>query len=230
MTLASLAALAILVSLGTWQLQRLAWKTALIERVEARMQADPVPLPPVIADAEEWDYRPVTVTGRFRHDREIYLGPRIHKDSRGAATAGVHVLTPLERTDAPGTILVDRGWVPTERQAPESRAAGQVDGVATVTGIARAPRPQAWLQPDNRPVENFWFWLDLPAIESATGVADLAPVVVVAAPSPGGSPLPIPAATMVDFTNNHLTYALTWYGLALTLVAVWIAASIRREG
>lgn len=227
MTLAVGVAFAILVTLGTWQWQRLEWKTDLIDRIESRIGSAPVPLPPVIDDPAAWDYRPVTVTGTFLHDRELHLGPRTLSDG-GVNRTGVHVLTPLVRADGQGTVLVDRGFVPDDLRDPATRAAGQVPGEVTVQGIARTPGAPNWMQPENRPDENFWFWTDLPAMAVAAGVADLSPVYIQAgeAPNPGGWPLG--GRTVVNIPNNHLSYVVTWYGLALTLVGVWLAASLRR--
>lgn len=228
MTLASLVTLAALITLGTWQWQRLEWKTALINRIETRLDADPVPLPPSIDDPEAWDYRPVSVTGTFLHDRELHLGPRTMQQPNGTNRTGVHVLTPLRRSDGQGTVLVDRGFVPDDLRDAVRRAEGQVPGEVTIRGIARTPDSPNWLQPENRPAENFWFWTDLPAMAVAAGVQELAPVVVQAdnTPNPGGWPLG--GRTVVNLPNNHLSYVITWYGLALTLVGVWIAASFRR--
>lgn len=229
MTVASVVSLAILITLGTWQWQRLAWKTELIDRIESRLDAPPAPLPTDIEDPLAWDYRPVSVTGTFLHDRELHLGPRTWQDSSGVNQTGVHVLTPLVRADGQGTVLVDRGFVPMDRRDPASRPEGQVAGTVTVEGIARAPGDPNWMQPDNRPDENFWFWLDMDAMAEAAGVDDLSPVVVQAGPAPNPGGLPLGGRTVVAIPNNHLSYVVTWYGLALTLIGVWFVASFRRD-
>lgn len=126
--MATAVVLAILVGLGTWQVQRLQWKTALIAEREARLAAEPVPLPAVIDDPDSYNFRPVTVTGRFLHEHELYLAGR-NKGRR----PGYGVVTPLERPDGQ-VILVDRGWVPMELKDPATRPEGQIEGVVTIAG------------------------------------------------------------------------------------------------
>lgn len=230
MTLAALAVFAVLVTLGTWQWQRHVWKSDLIQRIETRIQGDPAPLPGSFDQPDDWDYRPVSVTGTFLHEREMHLGPRTMAAPGGMNQTGVHVLTPLVRSDGRGTVLVDRGFVPDARRTPTTRADGLPEGEVTVTGVARlVPAEPGWMQPANRPMENFWFWIDLPAMARAAQLDDLAPVIIQAdaTPNPGG--YPVGGRTVVNLPNNHLSYVGTWYGLALTLVAVWIAASFRRS-
>ncbi|MFV3127905.1 SURF1 family protein [Niveispirillum sp. KHB5.9] len=228
-SIAALVALLILVGLGTWQMDRLAWKNDLIARIDAGLAADPVDLPAAIDHPADWEYRRVRVTGRFLHERETYIGPRLYAGPDGRQQQGVHVLTPLVRDDGAGMVLIDRGWVPLDRRDPAGRAEGQLDGSVTITAIARVPQDRAFMQPDNDPATRTFFWLDMPALAAIAGVDRLGPLVlqVDATPNPGG--LPIGGRTIVALKNDHLSYALTWYGLALTLVGVFIAASFRRQ-
>ncbi|ACJ00986.1 SURF1 family protein [Rhodospirillum centenum] len=219
-----LIGIAVLVGLGTWQMQRLAWKTALIDRIETRMAAAPVPLPARPDDPQDWDYRPVLLTGRFDHAHELYLGPRVR-----AGQPGLHVLTPFVRADGQGTVLVNRGWVPADGRDPAGRADGLPAGTVTLAGVARVPPPRGWMQPENRPEENYWFWIDLPAMEAATGAGGLAPLVVEAAAGPDAGVLPVGGQTVVTLRNNHLSYAVTWYGLAVTLAAMYAGSLLRRR-
>jgi surfeit locus 1 family protein len=225
-TVAMLAGLAVLLALGTWQVQRLHWKAALIAEREAQLTAPAEPLPTGAEDWREWDFRRVSVAGEFRHDLEQLFG------AYGVAgQVGHHVLTPLIRPDGTA-VLVDRGWVPADRAHPAARREGQVPGEVEVMGIARYRGDDAagWFTPDNRPEAGLWYSYDLPALERALGL-DLLPVVVDAdaTPNPGG--LPIGGRTRVELPNNHLQYAVTWYGLAAALIAIYLAFSLeRREG
>jgi surfeit locus 1 family protein len=215
---ATLAALAVLLGLGTWQVQRLHWKEGLIAARAAQLAAPPAPLPATAADWRGWDFRKVSVRGTFRHDLEQRFGAFTVDDQFGQ-----HILTPLVRADGPA-ILVDRGFVPAERAPVETRRQGEVTGPVEVTGIARyrgADRP-GWFTPANQPKDRIWYWYDMPALAQATGL-ELLPVVVEAdaTPNPGG--LPIGGQTRIELPNNHLQYAITWYGLAAALVGVYIA-------
>ncbi|GJD34379.1 SURF1 family protein [Methylobacterium aerolatum] len=205
----------VLVGLGTWQVQRRAWKLDLIATTEARVHAAPVPAPspPVWAGIGPGDaYRHVTLSGRFLHDRETLVQ---------AVTdygAGFWVITPLRRDD--GTlVLVNRGFVPGDRREPAAREAGQVEGPVTVTGLLRLTEPHGAFLRSNAPAQNRWYSRDVTAIAAARGLAEVAPYFVDAdaAPNPGG--WPVGGLTVVSFPNNHLVYAVTWYGLALMLAA-----------
>ena len=221
-SLATLAALAALVSLGSWQVERLRWKEGLIAERTARLAA-PAEMLPAEGDWPAWNFRRALVRGTFRHDLEQLFGASTHDGQLGH-----HVLTPLMRPDG-SALLIDRGWVPTDRAHPAARREGQIDGPVTITGIARYRGDDAagWFTPANQPEQAMWFSYDLPALERALGVT-LLPVVVEAddRSNPGG--LPVGGLTRTSLTNNHLQYAITWYGLALTLLAVYLAFSLRR--
>lgn len=217
------AALAVLLGLGTWQMARRAEKHDLISRIQTRMAAPPTVLPDSIADPSAWDYRRVVVRGRFLHDKEMLLSGRAHR-----GVAGYHVVTPLARADAPA-VLVDRGWVPAARASPASRAEGQVTGPVTVAGIARAPASTGAFTPANDPGRGFWITPDPAAMARHAGLGPVPGLVVEAdaSPLPGG--LPLGGVSRVALTDNHLQYALTWYSLALVLVAVVAAYRRRRK-
>lgn len=219
-TVFAVPALAILIGLGTWQVQRLEWKTELLDRIDQRLALAPVTLPAEVDDPAAWDYRPVAVTGRFDHGAEMHLLARTLDGQ-----IGLQIVTPLVRTDEPQApaVLINRGWAP---ESALDRVA-RPEGVATVRGIAALPPRRGWLQPDNDPAENAWFWTDPPAMAKAAGLAAVAPVVVYAADADPDA-LPVGDQVRVDIPNNHLDYALTWYGLAAALIAIYIAFHWRR--
>lgn len=217
------AAFAVLCGLGTWQISRLQWKLGLIERIETRLAAPAVPLPSGSIVPDDWQYRHVTVAGTFQHSREIHL--------YGANTRGVPgflIITPLIRPDAP-TVLVSRGWVPRDHKDPATRSQGQVAGPVRITGIVHLPWPRRTFVGDNMPAENMWFYGDIDAMARHLGLDRYAPVFVDAdaTQNPGG--LPEGGQTRVKLPNDHLQYALTWFGLALALAVMFVYAHARRE-
>lgn len=223
-TLATLILLTVLLALGTWQLRRLQWKEGLIALREAALSVTPEPLPIEADDWRAWEFRPVTVTGTFDHGAEQLFGLQA-RDGR----PGHHVLTPLVRGDGPA-VLIDRGWVPLDRVHPAARREGQVAGKITITGLARYrgdDRP-SWLTPTNEPQNLTWYWYDLPAIEVTLG-RDVLPVVVEADASANPGGLPVGGQTRIELSNRHLQYVVTWYGLALTLIGVYLAFSFERK-
>jgi surfeit locus 1 family protein len=222
-TALTLAGVLVLLGLGTWQLERLAWKRGLIAEREIGLAAPAQTLPMAADSWADWNFRPVVVEGAFRHDLEQLFGVAAIDGQ-----VGHHVLTPLVRSDG-AAVLVDRGWVPADRAHPAARREGQVAGPIRLSGIARYrgdDRP-GWFTPANQPAQSLWYWYDLAALEAVHGL-DLLPLVIEAdaTPNPGG--LPLGGRTRTELPNNHLQYAITWYGLAAGLVAVWIAFGFAR--
>jgi surfeit locus 1 family protein len=221
LTAFSAAALALLIGLGLWQMQRLEWKQGLIAQIEARTHAEPVTLKEAVARAragEDVSYLRVRVEGRFDNGKERYL----YAVSDGPP--GWHVITPLETPEGEA-VLVDRGFVPNAFKEPSSRAQGEINDALAVTGLARTPDTQGLFIPDNEPAENRWFWRDLGAMSKSMfpeGAPDIAPFILEAERSdiPGGWPLG--GQTRLDLPNNHLQYALTWFLLALCLVVIYV--------
>jgi surfeit locus 1 family protein len=207
-------------ALGTWQVQRLFWKLDLIARVDARIHADPVPAPA----AAEWaaisrekdEYRHVTAIGLFQHDKTVLVQA---VTERGA---GFWVLTPMRLADE-ASVLINRGFVPSDRSDPAARLAGEIAaGSVTVTGLLRITEPDGGFLRANDPANDRWFSRDVAAIAVSKGVTDIAPYFIDAdaTPNPGG--LPIGGLTVVTFRNSHLVYALTWYALAvMSAVGSW---------
>ncbi len=220
--LITLAGVVLTAALGTWQLHRRDWKSELITQRTAAVAAAPVALPAAITVSD--GYLRTTATGRFDHTRELYLTGRAHRDQ-----PGLHVITPLLLADG-SAVLVDRGWVPNSRRDPAQRPQSHVAGEVTVTGLARLGVERGWMQPENQPTENIWFYLDVPALAAASGLPRVRPFVIEAdaTPQPGG--LPIGGQSRIDLPNNHLQYALTWYAFGLTLVVIyglWLRRRVR---
>lgn len=219
----------ILIGLGTWQVQRLHWKQGVLHTIDTRMHSTPLPLTEVereFARTGDVDYVPTTVTGTFMHEGER------HFFATWQGASGFDIFTPLRLEDG-RFVFVNRGFVPYDMKDASRRAQGEVAGTVTVTGLARNPlseKPSAML-PDNDPAKNIFYWKDRDAMAASAGLPDdavVAPILIDAdaAPNPGG--LPIGGVTIVDLPNNHLQYAVTWYGLAAALAGVVIAWLLRQ--
>jgi surfeit locus 1 family protein len=222
-----LPALALLVGLGTWQMQRMAWKEDLIAQMTARVHQPPVPFTELEKQATpgSLEYARARVRGTFRHDSEQLLW---EADPRQGP--GYHVYTPL-RLDDGRFILVNRGYVTEAKKAPSSRPEGQLKGEVDVVGLLREPVERGMFTPD-RGSNGVWYWRDFDGMIRATLGADAGKAVryvldTEAMPAnPGGWPQG--GVTRLTLPNRHLEYALTWYGLALTLIAVLAAFLIGR--
>lgn len=220
-----------LVALGLWQVERRAWKLDLIAKVEQRVHAPPVAAPgrgqwPQVGRATD-EYRRVSVTGTLLHDRETLV------QATTALGGGYWVLTPLQRVDG-SIVLINRGFVPPERRDRTNRGDSAPIGETTITGLLRMPEPGGSFLRHNDPAANRWYSRDVQAMAAARG---LDPVAVapffVDEGTPAGQGMaaataqswPVPGLTVISFPNSHLTYAITWFALALmVLAAAWYVA------
>jgi surfeit locus 1 family protein len=229
--LATLVALVILVALGLWQLERKAWKESLIAQIDARAHGAPVE---VVSEAswpawraENDEFRHVRLTGTFLHNKEVVVHG-LMSGQRGAPTRGYYVFTPL-RLASGATVMVNRGFVPADlrdRARREPAPAGEV----TVVGLVRAPETRGWFMPENRPEREEWFIRDVAQMARTRGLERVGPFWIDLDPVPNGAGWPRPGQTRLVIPNNHLGYALTWFGIALALVGVFGAWARRLQG
>ncbi len=157
------AGLAVLIGLGTWQLQRKQWKEGLIAKIAGRVHAAPVPLAraeELRRDGADIEYLHVAVRGRFHHDKERYLY------APAPSGLGWHVYTPLEYAPA-RFVWINRGFVPDARKDPAGRREGQVAGETEVTGLVRQPHAKGTFTPVNDVAHNLWYWPDVPALQAS---------------------------------------------------------------
>lgn len=232
-------AFAILVGLGFWQLDRLAWKEALIARVTERLGDLPVAAPPPSAwadlDLAAVEYTPVEVHGRYLNDKEIAVVHTLTAPKGPLGGVGYFIMTPF-RTDEGWLVYVNRGFVPKDRKSASSRESGLIDGPTTVVGLLRQPAERSWFMPGDAASANEWFSREPALFAAASGfpAGEIAPYLIdlrFDPALPGG--LPQGGETPIAFPNNHLQYAVTWFGLAAALVGVFvvfIVGRIRRGG
>ena len=204
----------ILLALGSWQVQRLIWKTELNEERSAQFQAEAVMLPATLDDPAPFAYRRVWLEGQFLHEAEMFLAARTF-DRR----VGYQIITPFERADGPA-VLVNRGWVPLDNKEPETRQAGQIEGTFRLEGVVVPSGRTGWFTPDNEPENNIWFWTDTEALAAKAGIP--APSYLVdagPAANPGG--LPVGGQTKVELRSEHMQYIVIWYALAVGLAVIY---------
>ncbi len=237
-------AFCILIGLGVWQIQRKAWKEGLIALLTERLAAPPEALPP----SKSWpqlgqagdEYRRVEFRAAFEPNRDALVYASATAFRPDVDGPGYWVFTPARVADG-GVVMVNRGFVPEGGQDPKSRPGGQlsgtvpgtvdVSGTVDIVGTMRWPDPRHWFTPNDEPSHNLWFSRDPSAIAAAKGIGPVAPFYVEQeAPVPPGG-LPQPGKLVVSLPDNHLQYAITWFGLAAVLAGVTIsfALSSRRR-
>ncbi|KAF2757474.1 COX1 assembly protein [Pseudovirgaria hyperparasitica] len=226
-------------ALGTWQVQRLSWKTDLVARYEDRLVRPSLPLPPHIDPSAipDFDYRRVFARGKFRHDQEILLGPRTHDGKDG-----YQVITPMERWDEQGKemgkVLVCRGWISRAKELQKDRAGPDAlpEGEIIVQGLLRQPYKKNMFTPANSPEKNLWHFPDIEAMAKHVGAEPvfveetmLPDLLVSQSRETNGVPIGRPAA--VNLRNNHTQYIITWYALGIaTSIMFWMVVKKPQSG
>jgi surfeit locus 1 family protein len=200
----TLVMLAVLIGLGTWQLQRRTWKTGLLADIATAESAPAVKLTAMPAP-----FSKISASGTLRRDLQARYGIELRGE-----TLGAHLIVPLERPPAP-PLLVDLGWVPLKPQAPLVLPSGDIEGFARP---AESAGPFA--ARDNL-TERLFYTLDPTVIGPALGLASVAPFVLTAIGPAQDGIYPQPVQTLPRPPNNHLQYAFTWFGFAATLVVIF---------
>jgi surfeit locus 1 family protein len=230
-TIFAIVGIAILVGLGLWQLDRKTWKENLIAAMTERLARPPADLPPrdrwtqLLQEREE--FARVGFPAEFLPGQEALVfsaGSAVRPDVKGA---GYWVFAPA-RLAGGSLVIVNRGYVPLERKDPASRAQGAAHGSIDVVGILRWPETRGLFTPADDPKDNVWYLRDIKAIAAAKKWASAAPFYIEQeSPVPPGG-WPKPGKLHVNLPDNHLQYAITWFGLALALAGVFLVWLTRR--
>lgn len=210
----------ILLGLGLWQLERKAWKEALIADLNARLAAPPQGLPASPEQTRD-EFRRVKVRAQFLPGEQALVytgGSALRPDVSGP---GYWVLSPA-RTAA-GIVVINRGFTPADRKVAAPAPLGEDE----ITGALRWPDETGAFTPRDEPQNNLWYRRDPEAIAKAKGWGAVAPYIIEQeSPQPAGAPKAGPL--IVKLPNNHLQYAITWFGLALALACVYLVWLRRR--
>ena len=209
--------LAALLSLGTWQVQRLHWKENLLATIDTRLHQAPADVS-TLSNTEDVNYRHATASGTLQNTHIFYLSA-ISQTGQG----GYHILTPLALAD--GTyLLADRGWIPYDHKNGDF---SRPEGPITLSGILRIPE-HFWFQPPNNPAKNDWYAIDFPALATAAHIPALKPYLL-EVDATDAQTYPTGGQTRVTIPNNHLVYAITWYGMAVALLVIYLLSSFRKD-
>lgn len=219
----------LLAGLGFWQLQRLAWKEGLVTLVHERMDEAAAPLPAAKdwpgLDVASWSYRRATATGTFDASNTVRVYTVLSDQKGRYGGPGYWTIAPLRLTGG-GTVLVNRGFAPEAMADPAKLAESTPAGEVTVTGLVREPETRNLFTPADAPDQRLFFARDPAAIGAALALKTCAPFSLdVDAGEPGA--IPQGGETRIAFPNRHLEYALTWFGLAATLIAFFAAYAFR---
>ncbi|XP_012286431.1 surfeit locus protein 1 [Orussus abietinus] len=221
--------------LGTWQVQRLKWKTELMEKLKLRTSAEPQELPEDLFEIQSMEYYPIKVKGRFLYDKEFLVGPKsltVHQDGNqgnsgifsGKSKIGNHVITPFKVENRNITILVNRGWVPKNYKVHEELS--EVPKTVEITGLVRSHETRPPFLPHNSPGAGVWYYRDLNAMAELTGAA---PVMIDMVANDTPSKGAIGGQTIVNLRNEHFSYIVTWYSLSAVTSYFWFRQFIQKR-
>jgi surfeit locus 1 family protein len=233
-TVFTVVGIAFLIGLGIWQLDRKTWKENLIATVTARINRAPEDLPPraswpqLVQEGNE--YRHVTFPAEFLEGQEALVytaGSPFRPDVTGT---GYWVFAPAQLAGG-SIVVVNRGFVPLDRKDPATRTQGTPHGTVEIVGVMRWPETRGLFTPADDAKTNVWYLRDPKSMAAAKNWATAAPFYIdQEQPVPPGG-VPLPGKLSVQLPDNHLQYALTWFGLALALAGVyvvWLAGRFRR--
>jgi surfeit locus 1 family protein len=235
-TVFAVCGIAILCGLGLWQLDRKTWKENLILTLTTQLERAPENLPPraswprLVPEGNE--YTRVTFPAEFLPGQEALVytaGSPLRPDVKGP---GYWVFAPAQLAGG-SIVLVNRGFVPLDRKDPATRPGGATQGTVDIVGVMRWPETRGLFTPADDVAGNVWYLRDPKAMAEAKKWAISAPFYIdQEAPAPTGG-WPKPGKLAITLPDNHLQYAITWFGLALALAGVyvtWLARRLRRRG
>jgi len=222
-SLACLVALITLIGLGVWQTQRLFWKNNLIAQITNRARLEPASLDKVLgmaSDGQDIRFRRVGLSGSYQHKSELHFYT-IHEGE-----PGWRVVTPFTTVNQ-SVVLIDRGFVPIPSKEQTSRQNGVIAGAVEVVGAVRTEyAPKGSFTPNNIPARNRWYWMDRLAALKAANIPDAVPFVIQLEAADHAGRWPKALKVSPRLSNNHLSYALTWFGMALGLAVVFVVAIV----
>lgn len=223
-------ALVILLALGTWQVKRFSWKTNLVETINSRIDlpAQPLPRPATWKklDLDQLNYRAVKASGRFNYNDEVHIFTQAPAGKATYSGAGYWVIAPF-LLDGGGTVLVNRGFVPEKFKPQRTRMESQTEGRQTIVGVIKTDQGANYFTPETDFKNNIWYTRNIKAISEHLELENAAPFMIALSGDDDKGKLPQPRQLNINLENRHLGYAITWYGLALTLIGVFVVFSFK---
>lgn len=214
-----IAGFATTMALGVWQVQRLEQKETLIARIKTAQEQTPVTTIPAkesALDALEFHY--VKFKGIWLGDREFHVAARYFK-----GTVGYHIFRPLMLEDG-RVALINRGWVPAAKKDAETRPETRVSGAAEFTAMVRIGPDRNYFTPANQPDKNMWFGRDVDAMADYADIKNVIPATFDVIGAQDTKTLPIPATGEISIRNDHLSYIITWFGIAAGILVIFTLA------
>jgi len=218
-----ISAMIVTIGLGTWQIQRLDWKQNIIDSIEkAKIEAPLASLPPNETIAAH-EFARVALSGWWEKDIEFHVTPRYFKEK-----LGYHIFTPLRLKDG-RTVMVNRGWVPADHKDIAKRPESKAQGHTSLVGMIRVGADRNTFTPPSQAEKNVWFGRDVEQMGEFAKLTNVAPVSVDLIAEQNPQILPVPFNGEIKLYNQHLSYIITWYGIALGVLVIFLVYHYKRE-
>jgi surfeit locus 1 family protein len=214
-----LGAFATTVGLGTWQVQRLAWKEGLIAQIEQAKKEAPLTAKDLVDDEaamKEKNFWPVKLSGTWLHEIEYHLAPRYYKSQ-----FGYHIIEPLQLADK-RIVLINRGWIPAAKKDVGTRPHSIAVGHSTVLGLIRVGNERTPFSPANQKEKDIWFGRDIAQMADFYELKNVVPAMVDAIGEQKADTLPVPSDGAIRLRNDHLSYIITWYMIAGGILIIFV--------
>ena len=226
LTIFTIVTFFILVLLGTWQVKRLFWKNNLTTNYNEKFNKQKIVYNRNLEYNQDLEYRRILIKGKFLNEKEILI---IGKTYEG--NAGFHLITPLLTNDNK-IVLINRGWISEKLKLQKSRLSMIFENEVIVDGIIRKPQLKGYFVPDNDPSGGFWFTIKPNEIKNFLALVQHdfeQRFYIDSIQKKNNKTLPIGVTGSPNFRNQHLSYAITWYSLAITLIAIYLAFHIKEK-
>ncbi len=220
-SIATLIALSILLSLSFWQIKRLIWKKDLINTRIERYEKGVGDFDSLKV-VEDNEFYKVSVKGEFLNNHEMFM-PALSKRGNN----GYHILTPFKNSDEK-VYIFDRGWIPLAKKEKSERISNMVEGKQKLDVVIRKPGRKGKFQPENDLKNNFWFFVEPKKMSDYLNIK-FEEKIYLEAVNNGPNNSPLGGQTRIYIRNNHLQYSITWFLIAMGLIGVYLAASIKLE-
>lgn len=218
-----LAAMIVTVGLGTWQIQRLHWKQNIIESIERAKTEEPMPELPLNDDIAAHEFARVAITGTWEDGVEFHVTPRYYKD-----VLGYHIYAPFHLTDG-RVVIVNRGWVPAKLKNAEDRPGSEAKGETSLIGMIRIGADRNTFTPGSQAEKNVWFGRDVEQMAAHAKLENVAPVTIDQIGTYEKDVYPVPFDGEIKLYNQHLSYIVTWYGIALGILVIFLVYHYKRR-
>lgn len=214
-----IAGFSLMMGLCFWQLERLAWKTALIENIKTSYKAKPLEtLPENPADIAALEFHRVRLTGTFLPNIEFHVTPRYYRDA-----IGYHLFTPFRLSSDNRIVIINRGWVEARLKNPLSRPESlPPKKEVTIDGLIRIGADRNHFTPISQIDKNIWFGRDTELMAKSAKLKDVLPLTIDAIGEQKKDVLPIPSTGVITLMNDHLQYAITWALIALGILVIFL--------